>query len=257
MDKDKKEGLMDKMTNFFKSENSKTEDKVDKTSPVVPPSDEKPQTDIDDTVLDELMQKLESNEVQVTEESIKAFCASKNLTDEQCAQIWDVVSSALAKVEDETQPAPTPETEDNPTEDMKKSKGEHEMLEEMTKFMKSVTAYKEDVASQNEAVAALIIENKKLGESVTSLKGEIDFLKSQVTKLSGQPVDVKTPAKTPDDIPITPFQKSRSEIVSILGQGVRARELNLTDVTRYESSGVLSENAQKYLVNVSSQGGNK
>jgi len=255
MDKEKKEGLMEKMKDFFKSENGKPvepEKKPEERTNETPA--EPAQADIDDAVLDELMAKLEGGEVQATEESIKAFCKSKNLTDEQCSQIWDVVSSALAGVENKKEP----ETPSGPAEEAEMRKGNGKQLsEEMIEFKKSFAAYKLDVETQNEAVAALIVENKKMSETITGIGKTIEFMKSQLDKFGSQPVDVKVPATKADDIPVSQFSKSRNEIVSILGQGVRNRELNLSDVTTYESKGVLTEQANKYfLKSISSQGGN-
>lgn len=224
-----------------------------------PPSAEDPGTGeatdgISDQFLDKLKSAIETGEVVVEEAAIKGYAKSNGLSDEDCDTLWATISEGVnddapagePDGDETTPPSSTPPA----NADVQKG-GNKEINDEFIQFAKSIGSAIQSAEVHEMAIAGLVEENLVLSKENQEMKADIGFLKSQMSKVLGAPVDQKNPVTDISGVPATP---AKSEIIQEIVKGVRDKKLALGDLQTYKSTGRQTAAVTEFLK--SSKGGN-
>lgn len=201
---------------------------------------------ISDEFLDKLKSAIEKREVEVEESAIKAYCKTNGLSDDECNEIWGLISEGLSDNQPDDQGGAS-----EPDANIQKG-GNKEMDPEFVEFAKSAAKAVQSAQTHELAIASLIEENSAFAKQNAEMKSEIEFLKSEFAKFSKQPVDQKKPVIDTSGIPA---QHDRAEIIKQISKGVQDKMLALGDLQTFKSTGRQTDAVVEFLKS-SSKGGN-
>ncbi|PJZ51565.1 hypothetical protein [Leptospira adleri] len=226
---------------FMKSETTPP----DSTPPPEANAAEEQESAITDELISKLQAAIEKGEVKVEETAIKKWCKANGLEEEDSQTVWDTIKEI---VDEESSTGTEP--------DKTMEKGGFASLKlrtEFKEFSKSLSSIsKRD--KEHSAVLALLIQDLQASDKqITEFKTQIEFLKSEIQKIGGNPKDPKDSKTSIDQIPDDQLG-TRDQIVKKLFKGVQDKALNFGDLQIYKSQGTLTEPAKLFLK--SSQGGN-
>jgi hypothetical protein len=186
--------------------------------------------------LDELKMAIEDGSVQMTDESIRSWGSSNGLSEEDIEFIVNTLIGDGGEM---------------PVEDIEKSEGEDELPfekgDEMqgggAEFEKSLIKYFQGIESK------IISQDKKFNDfqksynlamnKIKEKDKEINFLKSEMGKLSNSPVGLKTPAK---EASVSTDTNSRGTIIAKIKKGINSNLCSIDDLMSFEATGRIPEN---------------
>ena len=184
-----------------------------------------------DEKLNELKSAIDDGSVTMDEESIRGWCSTNGVSDEDC----DYIVSTLLDTGDEMAKSDSPAVPDEPEMDHDEPDGD----EFEKSFLKYLNKLENKIVSHDKQLSEFKKSELKTLDSLKAKDKEISFLKSELAKYANSPVNPKTPAKEGSQ---TNLSMARPEIIGKIKKGMTVGLCSLDDLMAFESKGKLPEN---------------
>lgn len=204
----------------------------DQPSPQDPEDSGMEETGEDVDIYTRLSEALTSGEVEPNYDSIVSWGLSNGLAQEEAEEL---AGAALAGSES----ASGESYGDDPSLFDEPSGESYEDDEE--EMAKSTIAFLKELKDSNRNLKGLV---EKATKEISSVKTENTFLKSEIEKLKGQPIDIKKPITGVESIPT---DKSRQEVIEVIRKGILGKKLSIEDLYSFETKGKITTNVKNFM----------
>lgn len=189
-----------------------------------------------DSKLEELRTAIDEGSVTVDEESIRGWCSTNGVSDEDTDYIVSVLVND-EPIEDVSKGDMDMEDDD---ELFNESEPEPDGDEFEKSFLKYMNRLESVIVSHGKQINEFKKSQIKTNKSLESKDKEIQFLKSELNKYINSPMEKKNPVK--ESTNYGDATNSRPQIIAKIKKGMSAGLCSVDDLLSFESRGKLPEN---------------